>query len=112
MKDVDGRVLETHVGTSRNLGYLINVDQYIGIDYSDNFLEVARFKLPIHLDPKYILMDVNYMKFKDNLFDNIVDTFGLEFNIDPVKALKQMKRVLKKGGKIYFINSGYWDESS
>ena len=57
-------------------------------------------------------MDVNFMTFRDNIFDNIVDTFGLEFNLDPVKGLKEMKRVLKKGGKIYFINSGYWNDPS
>ena len=32
-------------------------------------------------------MDVNFMEFDDNTFDYIVDTFGLEYNVNPKQAL-------------------------
>jgi len=36
------------------------------------------------------------MTFKDNTFDTIVDTFGLEYYLNPDEAIKEMIRVCKK----------------
>jgi ubiquinone/menaquinone biosynthesis C-methylase UbiE len=47
-------------------------------------------------DFKYAIEDVEYMTFKDNTFDTVVDTFGLEYYLNPEKAIKEMKRVCKK----------------
>ena len=68
---------------------------------------MAEFKYPMHIkDIKYINMNVNKMDFKDNSFDCVVDTFGLEYNINPGQALAEMQRVLKPGGKLLLINTG------
>ena len=48
-------------------------------------------------------MDAQNLNFKDNSFDVVIDTFVLCSVPDPVKALKEMKRVLKKDGKIIII---------
>ena len=49
--------------------------------------------------------------FEDNVFDTVVNTFGLEccYNID--KAFSEIKRVCKPGGKIIMIerSKGKWD---
>ncbi len=39
-------------------------------------------------------------------FDSVVDTFGLEYTIDPCKCLSEMKRVCKKDGLILLLNRG------
>ena len=36
------------------------------------------------------------MSFEDNSFDSVVDTFGLEYYVNPERALAEMKRVCKK----------------
>jgi len=36
----------------------------------------------------------------------VVDTFGLEFNLDPEASLKEMQRVCKKDGHILLMNWG------
>lgn len=46
------------------------------------------------------------MKFPDNSFDTIVDTFGLEYYLNPRKALSEMKRVCKPNGNILLLNMG------
>ena len=44
---------------------------------------------------------------KENSYDYVVDTFGLEYNVNPVQGLSEMKRVCKEGGKILMVNTGY-----
>ena len=49
------------------------------------------------------------MSFKDNSFDVVVDTFGLEFNVYPHRALKEISRVCKKNGKVLILATGISD---
>ena len=51
--------------------------------------------------------DVHDLPQKDNAFDCVVDTFGLECCYDPKQALKEMKRVCKPGGHILLLERGY-----
>ena len=45
--------------------------------------------------------------FKDNYFDIVVSFQVLEHTQDPLKVLEQSRRVLKKGGLIYFVVPNY-----
>lgn len=109
-----GRVLETGIGTSMNLMIYDPNVKVVGIDWSESMLRVAERK-PTILDIKYIQEDVERMGFKDNTFDCVVDTFGMEYYLNPKKALSEMKRVTKKDGKILILASGamkksfFWD---
>ncbi len=70
-------------------------------------LEVALKKIiPNGLEINYKLEDTEKMMFNDDVFDTVVDTFGLESYVNPVKALQEMKRVCKKGGKVLILASG------
>ena len=40
----------------------------------------------------YLLADVMKMPFKNNEFDYVIDTFGLEYVLNPHKALEEMRR--------------------
>ena len=75
--------------------------EYTGIDFSKNMLEMAKRKnFP---KAKMVYMDAQDMDFKENSFDYIVTTFVLCSIPDPVKALKEMQRVIKKEGKIIMV---------
>lgn len=50
--------------------------------------------------------DTEKLSFPDNLFDNVVDTFGMEYYLRPERALKEMSRVCKKDGRILLIMIG------
>ncbi|HET8686266.1 MAG TPA: methyltransferase domain-containing protein [Methanosarcina sp.] len=45
-------------------------------------------------------MDAENLEFPDNSFDYVVTTFALCTIPDPVKALKEIKRVLKPSGEL------------
>lgn len=51
-------------------------------------------------------MDVHNMLFHDEVFDTVIDTFGLECSYNVDRALTQMKRVLKVGGKLILLERG------
>lgn len=52
------------------------------------------------------------MTFKDNTFDTVVDTFGLEYYVNPRKAIQEMRRVCKPGGLILVLASGLPENDS
>ena len=104
----EGRVLETGVGTSRNIHYYplgVTVD---AIDYSPRMLEKALAKTG-EQKINYDQQDVENIEFPDETFDTVVDTFGLEYYVNPRKAQLEMKRVCKKNGKILLLNQGNGD---
>lgn len=105
-----GFVLETAVGTSRNLNYYPKGTKIIGIDWSSNMLDEAVKKIvPNGIEVDYKLEDTEHLTFIDDVFDTVVDTFGLEAYAYPEKALNEMKRVCKKGGKILLLTCGLSD---
>jgi ubiquinone/menaquinone biosynthesis C-methylase UbiE len=99
-------VLETGVGTSRNIFfYPIGLD-IEGVDYSPNMLERAIEKSHGECSIRYGLQDVEKLSYADETFDTIVDTFGLEYYRNPRLALMEMQRVCKKDGHILLLNYG------
>ena len=46
------------------------------------------------------------MTLRDDIFDCVIDTFGLDYTLYPEKCLKEMIRVCKPGGKILIAESG------
>jgi len=102
LSPLQGKILEIGVGTGKNLPYY-NYDRvdYIGIDFSPKMLAKAK-KLDVPW-AKLLGMDAQELKFKENSFDYIITTFVLCSIPDPVKALKEMKRVVKKDGKIIML---------
>lgn len=96
-----GKVLEVGIGTGKNLKYYSEDVELTGIDISPKMLAKAvkkKEKLGIRADLK--LMDAQQMKFDDDIFDFVVVTFVLCSVPDPIKALHEIGRVLKKDGKL------------
>jgi len=75
----------------------------VGLDFSRNMLDVGQAKVDkLGLGKQITLVQGNAMDlpFEDNSFDFITIGFGLRNVPDIVKTLKEMKRVVKPGGKI------------
>lgn len=53
---------------------------------------IGMTKIVPTIDYKYVVGDVTKMPFKDDEFDTVIDTFGLEYVINPTKALEEMRR--------------------
>ncbi len=100
-----GNILEIGVGTGKNLSYYNKEAKVIGIDLSPGMLSKAeeRLKQLNRKNIKLMEMDAQNLKFKDNSFDYVICTFVLCSIPDPIKALEEMKRVVKPNGKILMI---------
>lgn len=56
----------------------------------------------------YIVNDIaKQEELPDKIFDTVVDTYGLCTYKDPIKALKEMKRICKPEGCILLLEHGY-----
>ena len=68
-----------------------------GIDFSAAAIEIATSNVP---DAEFYEGDAQSMPFKDNFFDSVICGFGIIHVPDPRKALSEMRRVLKPGGRL------------
>jgi ubiquinone/menaquinone biosynthesis C-methylase UbiE len=103
LSGLSGNVLEVGVGTGKNLKYYSSRCSVTGIDYSEMMLEKAREKARGMKNVTLLLMDAEHLEFPDNSFDYVVTTFVLCSIPDPVRALKEMRRVLKPSGEMIAI---------
>lgn len=103
LSGLKGKILEVGVGTGRNLEYYPTGAEVTGIDNSEGMLDKARKKAKGMKNITLVSMDAEHMDFPDNTFDYVVTTFVLCSIPDPVKALKEMKRVLKPSGELIAI---------
>lgn len=86
------QVLETCAGSNRNLRFYKPPIDLTLIDFSPNMLSSGSSKVSPLVKYNYILGDVMKMPFQDDTFDCVIDTFGLEYVLNPHKALSEMRR--------------------
>ncbi|EKG07525.1 hypothetical protein TCSYLVIO_001344 [Trypanosoma cruzi] len=105
-----GKVLELAAGHGQNIGaYPYAVHEVIMCDSNAQQLQALRYRLPRTSYPKYDVRRVrseNLDIFADGEFDCVVDMFGICHLHDPVKALRQMQRVVKPSGLILLLEHG------
>lgn len=103
-RDLEGKVLEVGVGTGQNIPYYPEGVDVTGIDFSEKMLDRAKArakKLDRRLD--LIQMDAENMEFPDNTFDMVFATCVFCSVPDPIKGLKEIRRVCRDKGKIIMI---------
>lgn len=101
-----GHVLEVGVGTGKNLPYY-NPEictKVTGIDFSPGMLQKAypraeKASVPVEL----LQMDAQKMDFPDDTFDTVISTCVFCSVPDPIAGLREIKRVCKPNGVIYFL---------
>ncbi|WP_152912144.1 class I SAM-dependent methyltransferase [Caloranaerobacter sp. TR13] len=104
IKELQGKVLEVGVGTGKNIEYYPKNLDVTGIDFSSKMLEKARRKAKkLNKEIKLIYMDAQNMDFDDNTFDSVFTTCVFCSVPDPIKGLKEIRRVCKPNGKIVMI---------
>jgi ubiquinone/menaquinone biosynthesis C-methylase UbiE len=111
LSDLRGKVLEVGIGTGRNLKFYPASCRVIGIDKSERMLQRAREKANGMKNVTLYPMDAEHLEFPDNSFDYVVTTFVLCTIPDPVKALKEMRRVLKPTGELIALEHVHSDYS-
>jgi len=107
----DASILEVGCGEGRSIHDLIEITENItGLDIDAKSIENAKNSFVNHSQIKFIVGDANSLPFDKGSFDYVlcIGTFA-NFGEEKFKVLEEMKRVLKKDGKI--IISVYSDEA-
>lgn len=104
-----GEVLELGCGGGINLQFYdrSKVDKLTGLDPSAELLDYTRSEAKVLGFEMDILDGIGEaMPFDDDSFDTVLTTFTLCSVQDGKQVLNEMRRVLKPGGKILFLEHG------
>ncbi len=100
-----GDVLEVAIGTGRNLAYYPKTVTLVGIDLSPAMLDIARQRaqdlgrtVDLHVG------DAQALDLPDASFDTVVCTLSLCAIPDVHRAVAEMKRVLRPGGRLLLLD--------
>jgi ubiquinone/menaquinone biosynthesis C-methylase UbiE len=100
-----GDVLEVAVGTGRNVGFYPSGIRLTGIELSSEMLAIARRRAAdVGLQAELLQGDAQVLAFPDASFDTVVCTFSLCSIPDDRKAVAEMKRVLRPGGRLLLVD--------
>lgn len=104
----EGRVLEIGIGSGLNLPfYSRNVECVIGLDPTPKLLSIARRRGRRHSSPVELVEgSAEAIPLDDSSVDTVVTTWTLCSIPDARRALDEMRRVLKPGGHLLFVEHG------
>jgi len=101
----EGKVLEVAVGTGLNLPFYDSGLSVVGVDLSPDMLAIARQRaLDAGRDVDLREGDAHDLAFDDGSFDTVVCTFSLCNIPDTDRALGEMRRVLRPGGRLILVD--------
>jgi ubiquinone/menaquinone biosynthesis C-methylase UbiE len=104
----EGRVLEIGIGSGLNLPYYSrNVTHVIGLEPSPRLLAMARrVERTGSRSVEFIESSAEAIPLKDASVDTVVTTWTLCSIPDAPRALRDMRRVLRPGGRLLFVEHG------
>jgi len=95
-----GRVLDIGCGTGFHLPLLKNA---VGLDISEGMLRLIKSENPI------MQSSAERLPFKNESFDSVLCMFSVLNACDHTRAVKEMQRVLRPGGRVIVSVASIWD---
>ena len=92
------RVLDIAAGTGTSAAAIAKTGaEVVALDFSPGMIEEGRRR---HPEITFVEGDAENLPFPAKSFDVVTSSFGLRNVNDPQRALREMKRVLKSGGRL------------
>ncbi len=112
LSDVSGKVLEIGFGTGLNLAYYPDtVQKLTTVDPNPGMNKLAKNRIESSdIDVEVRILSGEDLPFKNETFDSVVSTWTLCSIAQVERALAEINRVLKPGGKFFFIEHGLSNE--
>jgi ubiquinone/menaquinone biosynthesis C-methylase UbiE len=108
LEGVTGTVLEVGFGTGLNLPhYPGTVTKVVGVDPSRTSAKMAQARISAAPFPVEIVgLSAETIPVADGSFESVVSTFTLCSIPDVTSALREMRRALRPGGHLHFVEHG------
>ncbi|HAB54024.1 MAG: methyltransferase type 11 [Ignavibacteria bacterium RIFOXYB2_FULL_35_12] len=103
VKYSSGKVLEVGVGTGKNIPYYQSNTNLTVIDFSSGMLHKAIKKFGHLNNINFTNADIQKTEFETDEFDTVIASFVFCSVPDPIKGLKEIKRICKNDGKIIIL---------
>ena len=110
-----GRVLEIGIGTGLNLPHYdkTKVHAIVGVDPALEMHRLARKRMrTAGLAVELVGLSAERVPFEDASFDTVLVTYTLCSIPDPLAALKEARRLLKRDGRLVFCEHGAAPDAS
>ncbi|UNC93047.1 class I SAM-dependent methyltransferase [Candidatus Contubernalis alkaliaceticus] len=105
-------VLDVGTGTGVLVPWLKEVvgfgGRLVALDYAPEMVAKAREKYGSQA--VFLVADVHSLKFSDESFDRVICNSAFPHFSDKPKAMAEMSRILKKGGRLHIIHTSTRDE--
>lgn len=100
-------ILNMGCGSGSDSKYILRILNHQGklfnLDLSINLLKIARQKLSNEIVPvEFFIGNGSYLPFEENTFDSLFHFGGINVFSEKKKAILEMARVVKPGGKVVF----------
>jgi len=112
LKDVEGDVLEIGFGTGLNLAYYPHhIDKITTVDPNPGMNKLAEKRIQTsEIGVENHVLNGERLPMESNSFDSVISTWTLCSIAQVNQALQEIHRVLKPGGKFFFIEHGLSDD--
>lgn len=107
------RVLEIGIGTGIHAKYLLEFNRnttfdFYGVDLSEDMLSMAADRLQDGRTIHLLKMPGESLRFDEEYFDKIYISGSLHHFADPLQGIRELLRVLKKGGKFCIMEPNFY----
>ncbi|KAB8330739.1 class I SAM-dependent methyltransferase [Scytonema tolypothrichoides VB-61278] len=114
LADVQGEVLEIGFGTGLNLAfYPPHIHKITTVDANPGMNAFAKKRISnSNITVEQLMLSSENLPISNNTFDSVVSTFTLCSIANVEQALQEIYRILKRGGRFFFLEHGLSDKSN
>lgn len=105
--EAQGRVIEIGIGSGLNLPFYAEGVSVVGVDPSVELRKMAEAVADRHnVEAEFVTQGAETLPFESNSFDTAVVTWAFCTIPEPELAAQEIRRVLKPGGQLVFLEHG------